>query len=46
MRYLRRQDDDCWKPICERRSSDVFQELKMVCINPKCDDFTGLGLTM
>jgi hypothetical protein len=30
--------------VSEEGSTDVFQELKMVCINPKCDDFAGLDL--
>jgi hypothetical protein len=31
--------------VSEEDSTDVFQELKMVCINPKCDDFAGLDLS-
>jgi len=30
--------------VSEEGSTDVFQELKMVCINPKCDDFGGFDL--
>ena len=31
--------------VSEEDSTDVFQELKMVCINPKCDDFAGPDLS-
>lgn len=28
----------------EKGSEEVYNELKMVCINPKCDDFAGHDL--
>lgn len=32
------------KFVSEKDSTDVYNELKMVCINPKCDDFGGFDL--
>lgn len=31
--------------VSEKDSTDVYQELKLVCINPKCDDFAGFDLS-
>jgi hypothetical protein len=31
--------------VSEEGSTDVFTELKMVCINQKCDEFAGYDLT-
>ncbi len=30
--------------VSEEGSTEVYQELKLVCINPKCDDFGGYDL--
>jgi hypothetical protein len=32
------------KFVSDVGSTDVYNELKMVCINPKCDDFGGRDL--
>lgn len=32
------------KLISEEGSTDVYSEMKMVCINPKCDDYGGRDL--
>lgn len=32
------------KLVSEEGSTDVYNELKMVCVNPKCDDFGGYDL--
>jgi len=45
MREMRRQDDDSRsKFVTEIDSTDVYNEMKMVCINPKCDDYGGRDL--
>jgi len=30
--------------VSEEGSTDVFQELKLVCINPKCPNYAGSDL--
>lgn len=30
--------------VSDKGSTDVYQELKMVCINPKCPNFAGTDL--
>jgi hypothetical protein len=32
------------KFVTEIDSTDVYNEMKMVCINPKCDDYGGRDL--
>lgn len=32
------------KFVTEVDSTDVYNEMKMVCINPKCDDYGGRDL--
>lgn len=32
------------KYVTEIDSTDVYNEMKMVCINPKCDDYGGRDL--
>ncbi len=32
------------KFVTEIDSTDVYNEMKMVCINPKCDDYGGQDL--
>jgi hypothetical protein len=32
------------KLVSEVGTMDVYSELKMVCVNPKCDDFGGYDL--
>lgn len=32
------------KFVSEKDTTDVFQELKLVCINPKCPNYAGSNL--